>query len=305
METYRRQIKFCYYKVVEIEINSDRNSHVVGNFNLVEWLMRMEEEGMVKHNIELSDCTVNLEQFCKFEDKNIYAIRAYKLRDANIPSKVKEGEDAIPIPLESDEYIGEDLNFLYDRDRSICMIQQNRMSIGISRLVEWINKFCSKEDKAIAMIPILNTFDSNGLERKSVRSIEFTFANSELKDGNGSLRSIINSFKGYKGATGKITLTVGREKNAELDKKCIVDLVNDIQANPGVINGAKIKVKEQSILDDDKSRIEIVDLFENSVHDYIAFDIEKRKPLDFNRARSNMLKKYKDRQDLLERLCAQ
>ena len=34
METYRRQIKFCYYKVAKIEINENEQSHVVGKFNL-------------------------------------------------------------------------------------------------------------------------------------------------------------------------------------------------------------------------------------------------------------------------------
>ncbi len=303
METYRRQIKFCYYKVAKVDIDEDGNSHVIGNFNLVEWLMNMEEETKVKRNTELSDCIVNLEQYVRISNEDIYAIRAYKLRDANVPSKLKEGEAAIPIPLDPDEYIGEDINFLYDRARSVCMLQQNRMSIGVSRLVEWINKLCPMKNKRVAFVPILNRFDANRLGNKSVRSIEFSFANMEPDNRNSSLGQIISGLNKYNGITAKITLTVGRYRNAELDKPCIVDLIQDIQTNPGIVNGAKIKLKSENVFDDDKARIEIVDLFENLIHDYIQFDIEKRKPLDFSCARIKMYEKYVEKIALIEELC--
>ena len=107
METYRRQIKFCYYKVAKIEINENEQSHVVGKFNLAEWLMSMKSKALVQRNVKLSDCVVNLGEYRFDSETEIYAIRAYKLRGANIPSKLKEGEDATPIPLDPDEYIGE------------------------------------------------------------------------------------------------------------------------------------------------------------------------------------------------------
>lgn len=51
----------------------------------------------------------------------------------------------------------------------------------------------------------------------------------------------------------------------------IADLINDVQDNPGMINSAKIKLKsDTSYSDDDKPRVEIVDLLENAIHDYIA-----------------------------------
>lgn len=303
METYRRHIKFCYYKVATMEIDKDGKDHICGKFNLIEWLMNMEEESKVKRNVELSDCSVNLEQYSRFPNENIYAIRAYKLRDANVPSKIKEGEVATPIPLDPDEYIGEDINFLYDRERSICMLQQNRMSIGVSRLVEWINELCPMEKKKVVFIPISDRFDANKMGSKSVRSIDFTFANLEPSDKDGSLGQIIGGLSRYNSTTAKITLTVGREKKAELNKGCVVDLIQDLQTNPGIVTSAKVKLKSDSLIDDDKSRIEIVDLFENSVHDYIVFDIEKRKPLDFAHAKSKMFEKYNERVNALERLC--
>lgn len=178
METYRRQIKFCYYKVAKIEINENEQSHVVGKFNLAEWLISMKSKALVQRNVKLSDCVVNLGEYRFDSETEIYAIRAYKLRDANIPSKLKEGENATPIPLDPDEYIGEDINFLYDRKRSICMLQQNRMSIGVSRLAEWINQIVSPDNIVIFLkqAPFLLFSTSSSISK------DFSlFVNSSLK----------------------------------------------------------------------------------------------------------------------------
>ncbi len=77
METYRRQIKFCYYKVAKIEINENEQSHVVGKFNLAEWLMSMKSKALVQRNVKLSDCVVNLGEYRFDSETEIYAIRAY------------------------------------------------------------------------------------------------------------------------------------------------------------------------------------------------------------------------------------
>ena len=63
METYRWQIKFCYYKVAKIDINENEQSHVVGKFNLTEWLMSMKSKALVQRNVKLSDCVVNLGEY--------------------------------------------------------------------------------------------------------------------------------------------------------------------------------------------------------------------------------------------------
>ncbi len=302
METYRRIIKFCYYKVAKLEFDDNGNERLVGKFNLIEWLMNMEEASKVKHNVELSDCVVNLEQYHRISDTDIYAIRAFKLRDANIPSKIKDGETAMPIPLDEDEYIGEDVTFLYDRERSICMMQQNRMSIGVTRLAEWINKMCDVPNGKIAFIPISDQFNPRKIGNKTIKTIEFSFANHEMLGTEGSLGQIISGFNKYNGLTGKIVISVGRDKNAELTKGTSIELIEDLQANPGIVSGAKVKMKS-SISDGDKPRIELVDLFENSIHDFIPIEIEIRKPLDFVCARAKMYEKYVERIQSLERLC--
>lgn len=299
MNTYKRDIKFCYYKVVYI----NEEGKLLEKFNLVEWLMKMQDEGQVKRNIQLSDCSVHLEDFDFVDNNSIYCIRAFKLRDANIPSKVKDGKESTPIPLDDDEYIGEDLNFLYDRENSVCMLQQNRMSIGVSRLVEWINRDFERDGKKVAFMPISGGFQPNKIGKRKIRKLEFSFANLVPEEPDGSLGSLINSLGKYKGVNGKIIIGCGYDRNAELDKANIIDLVDELQTNPGIVKTGKITLRQDGMLDDDKAHLEVVDIFEDSLNNVISFEIEKRKPLDFGQAKVKMLAAYKKRYSELCQMC--
>ena len=303
VETYKRQIKFCYYKVcICTKVNGVETKE---NFDLVEWLAPIMEKELLHKTVELSDTKVNFDNIHKYED-NVYVFRVFKLRDSNIPSAVKDGEGAKPLPLDDDEYIGEDMTVLYDWENSICMVQQNRMSVGIARLTEWINKDCGyseDEDREVTFVPIAAPYTRDKLKKKYIRSVEFSFANMELCEGNGSLSSIINCIGKYKGLRAKIEISVGRGnvKDAQLNPNASLELIEDIQNNPGSIGTARAKLKSMS--DDDKARTELVDIFETSLHDYIEFKIEVRKPLEFELARAEMHDTYRKRREEILQLC--
>lgn len=301
MTTYRRRIKFCYYKVIKFEKNEGQELTKKGKYNLAEWLMLMEKQK--HHNIELSDCLANLDKVENIKGTDFYVMRLYKLRDANVPSKVKEGEGAFPIPLEKNEYIGEDLILLYDRFNSACMVQQNRHSLGIGRLEEWINLTRKQSNERIKFLPIADKFTKEELRKKTIRSIEFSFANLQPEASTGGLADIIHSFGKFTGVMGKISISVGRSKSAELNKDSSLELIEDLWSNPGLINSAKVKYKSDIMRDDDKSRIEVIDLFENVLHDYIIFEIEAKKSLDFQYAKLKLLEKYKEQAVKIKELC--
>ena len=194
------------------------------------------------------------------------------------------------------------MTVLYDWKNSICMIQQNRMSVGISRLAERINKTIGiDESRKVVFVPISDRFTKSKLKNKYIRTIEFSFANMEQENGDGPLSSIINGIGRYKGASAKITISVGRTKDAQLDPQSSYDLIEDIQNHPESIGTARAKLKSMS--DDDKARIEMVDIFETSSHDYIEFNITEKKPLDFLQARVKMYTEYLERRKDLLKLC--
>ncbi|RHV65344.1 hypothetical protein DXB18_09495 [Clostridium sp. OM02-18AC] len=297
---YKRPIKFTYYKVCLMSTESDKEK--AKDYDLTNWLASVSEEDQMYKNIELTDTKVNFQELYHDPKEELYVFRVYKLRDYNVPSKIREGQSAEPIDLEDDESLGEDMTVLYDWKNSICMIQQNRMSVGVSRLAEWINKENGYDvSKKVVFYPISDHFTKNKLRNKYIRTIEFSFSNMESVNEDGPLSSIINSIGRYDGVSAKITISVGRARDAQLNPQNSYDLIEDIQKNSGCIGSARAKLKSMS--DDDKARIEMVDIFETTSHDYIDFDIIEKKPLDFLQARRKMCRTYLERRKDLLSLC--
>lgn len=298
--TSTRVVKFTYYKMQLIsKVNGVEQAD---DYDLTKWLLAMSPQKQEYHSIDLSDMKVNFQDMHYFAEDSIYVFRVYKLRDSNVPSVIRDGEIAEPIELEDDEYIGEDMSILYDWKNSICMVQQNRMSVGIARLTEWINKESGfDETKKVVLAPIYDAFSMEKLNHKKIKSIDFSFANVEEMSGNGSLSSLIANTGKYGGLQGKISISVGRAKNAQLRTNASYELIQDIRDNAGNILSAKVKLKDLS--DDDKPRTEVVDIFEATTHDFIEFDILKKKPLDFKQLYSKMHVIYLSKRPALLKLC--
>lgn len=268
---------------------------IEGKYNLVQWFMAVSAE--MNHNVDLSDCSVNFEKLeirDISDDDKIYIGRIFKLRSVNVPSKIKDGEESHPIPLEDDEYIGEDVLFLYDRGNGILMLQQNRHSIGTLRLMEWINKSCDDTHRVV-LGPLIDKFVPNKLNGKCVRSFDISFGNLDMEMDDGPLHDILHGVKRYGGYNAKVSLSVGRTKNAQLDHQNVLDLVNDIRVNSAFISSAKVKVKP--MVDDDKGRTETVDLFDNLLHDIIELEVELKMPVDFNKAKTAIFDRYLERRE--------
>lgn len=75
-------------------------------------------------------------------------------------------------------------------------------------------------------------------------------------------------------------------------------MLDDIYSNLDIVADAVLKVKD----DDDNSAIDVVDLFDNSMNEYIEFKLEKRTALEFSYATNLMVKKYLERKKEISRL---
>ena len=184
MDTYKRHICFHYYRVV-LEEERDGQWEILNDFNMADWLAKISVKDMLKKEVQLNDCKACVERV-EIEDKeDIYSIRFHKLRDTNVPSKFKNGHEAEIIPLDEDEYIAEEMNILYDRSKGVCMVQQNRMSLGTARLSEWMTKECA-DNQRVVFLPIYNYEPTQRFKGKQIRSIDVTFANMEQDTGEYS-----------------------------------------------------------------------------------------------------------------------
>lgn len=136
---YKRTIQFRYFRVLCKEKGNDNKWGPLKIYDLVKWIAKIDADQKLKKSIKFGNTLARIECFSHSEDDDFWGIHLIKLRDTNIPTKVKENEASEPVELEDDEYLGEDITLLYEKCSSILMVQMNRFSLGITKLTEFIN----------------------------------------------------------------------------------------------------------------------------------------------------------------------
>ena len=294
---YSKTIRFQYYQLKYCKHDGKKlgKSKV---FNLVNWIDKMHSENRIKKKIEIGKLLVRIDEIKYDENNDLWALRLMKLRDDNIPSKVKEDEIAEPIHLEADEYIGEDMSILYEKRTGIVMLQCNRFSLSASRVREFIQFTNGDNDILISLDPIGAFFDEKQFKKGYYKNIDISFANvalwSDPKNEKTALSSIISPITKFGGFTGHITISLGRVNESTLNRIETQKLADEIRENKQFINSAKIKVK-----DDDDNDIEIMDLFQDVEQDFIEFTFQSRENIKFEIAMTEMISKYLNRRESL------
>lgn len=303
MAKYKRIIRYQYYQIKMTKQNSKKI------FDFAYWIKQIKDNNLMQTAITFNGAKARIEK-CEFSRENgLWGIRILKLRDTNIPSRAKDKEDAKVIELEDGEYLGEDVFMLFKPENGIAMIQQNRLSLGISRIEEFLeetyNRYVSdKEKSAIQIDPIVDIDWRDKLRGSNYKCIEISFANmhrfTDIGDGKRhSLASIIEPLRKLYGVTGKVTVGLGRSYVDTLNQQEILKIVKEIgePSNKRYIRSAKIKVKEE-----DDTDVEILDLFNDICSDFIEFDIDSKSGLIYSVCISKMYDKFDKREKELEKL---
>lgn len=300
---YKRTIKYQYYQILMVHREQEgrkKKDVIDGCFKFPDWAKSMRNQKMIKTAIKFGTAMARIEECSVRKGEGIWGLRIMKLRDTNIPAKAKDNEAAKAIELEEGEYIGEDLFVIYDYHTGIAMIQQNRLSLGISRIEEFLqytyNTYTDSENTSrISIEPILE-FDRVNQFAGNYKQLEISFANLNdyTAEGDTALSTIIKPFKNMYGITGTIKVGLGRTKNDTLNRTEIVSLVGELESNKRFVRSAKIKLQEEEDAD-----VEIIDLFEEICHDFITFEIEERTLLSYEYAIAKMRQSYKERRNEL------
>lgn len=293
--SYKRVIRFQYCRIRCRRFINDAWGDKEP-FNLVNLIDKIQSDNLLLESIEFNKVLARVEKISYIEDDDIWGLRFMKLRDSNVPSMAKSNQEAEPIELEDDEYIGEDITMLYERKSSVAMIQANRFSLGISRLEEFFNKLYNDENIRIFIDPINQTHDDERIQKGRYRYLELSFANlqfwGEVAERYRSLSTIISPIRKMGGYSGNIKISIGRKKNDTLDKNEVQDVISELKSNKRFIRSAKMKVA-----DDDDTDVEIIDLFEDVFHDFITYVLENRETLNFNDAIMSMKPILKKRRE--------
>lgn len=302
---YKRTIKFQYYQIKSKAVNVKNAKYKL--FNFAKWIDYMSDNNLIKVEISFNDVKARIDHFHFNSDKKIWGLRLFKLRNTNIPSRVKNNEDARVIELEDGEYLGEDLFLIYDQENGIALIQQNRFSLVTSRLEELFadtyNRFVDERNKIeVDIAAILDLDGKEKLRHSNYKNLEISFANINkcvLDENRRSLGTLLNPLKSMYGVNGSIKISLGHSKLDTLNRKLIQDIVKEVNepSNKGYIKSAKIKIQEE-----EDSDVEVVDLFNDICDEYLEFVIDNSKGLIYSRTIDAISDKYIDRKDYLEKL---
>lgn len=295
---YTRTVKFSYYTVCMV--NEESGEDPV-RFDFESWIDKAIKDGYEKKEIEFDNTMARLEELEGDSKHRIWKMRFLKLRDTNIPSIVKQEEDAKPIELEDDEYIGEDLLFIYDPENQVAMVQCNRFAMSKGKIEKYLNKIWGEHGKRIVLLHISKNINSKELKKKNYRNLVVRFANIHaIEETHRPFSNIVNSYNEIGGKAGTVTFSLGRgnQKNSRLNQEQVPILLDDIFSNRDIVTDAVLKIKD----DDGSSDIDVVDLFDNSVCEYIDFKLEKRTALEFQYATSLMIEKYLNRKEEINQL---
>lgn len=285
--TYERTIKFDYFTVC---IAKENTGDLV-RFDFESWISKANDEGIEKKEISFDNTIARLEDLEGDKKSKLWKLRFLKLRDTNIPSIVKRENEAKPIILDDDEYIGEDLLMIYDRENQVAMIQCNRFAMTKGKLEKFLNAVWDDQENRIVLVHISRPINMDQLRKKNYRFLALRLANIHaVEDKHRPFSDIVNGLHTMGSRAGAITFSLGRGRQPKkgLNQQEVPILLDDIYANQDIVSDAVLKVKD----DDDTTDIDVVDLFNYSVVEYIKFKMEERTTLEFNYATRLMVEKY-------------
>lgn len=246
---YTRTVKFSYYTVCMMEDEQDVSPK---RFDFEAWIKKAVDENIEKKEIEFDNVIARLEELEGDVNSGIWKIRFLKLRDTNIPSIVKKTEEAKPIELDDDEYIGEDLLMIYDSKKSIAMIQCNRFAMSKGKLEKYVNKAWGDPQHKIVFLHISKITNPAELKKKNFRYLCVRLANIHaVEENHRPFSRIVNSYYDISGKTGTIVFSLGRGKQSKtgLNQEQIPIMLDDIYDNTDIVTDAVLKVRD----DDDTS----------------------------------------------------
>ena len=106
----KKEIEYNYYRVKKINIDTNKDA----GFDIREWILFYDEKINSNEVIEENEFMCKIEKNLGFYKYRFYVGQIYRLKPEQKIKKIKEKKDTDVIELQDDEYIGEDMMFLYD-----------------------------------------------------------------------------------------------------------------------------------------------------------------------------------------------
>lgn len=248
------------------------------------------------------------------KDNDIIYFQIVNNRDINPPSKKQPGKKRTDIDLGDNEYIGEFMGLLYDKNISVFMVQNNRYSLSISQIehfftllrieyLKLINKI--NEDSMFYMVsfrPIVNKDILKNMNKNSTYT-KFSIKGSDIsllslaENQSGAIYHIGKILSEFKGVNFNIDVSVNARKKdvASLSQDEIVSIFNNFQTIKSDLK-PDINVHFKSKKD---GKTDAVNWLVPKMESIIDFQYTPKKALGYHYVYQRMLETYRLNEDTI------
>lgn len=290
---YKRKIRLEYFEVVCRHINSGANTPDT-KFDLNLWIKKAGRLSLEARTYDYYQEQARLDKFGYNEQSKYWFLNFIRLRETNIPTTAKIDAESVPMDLDDDEYIGEEVNALYDDQIGVMMLQRNKFSLGVNGIEEYLNLVWASDKESIYLRPIcpLNLQDKV-VKAPEYRKFTIRFADVRDKEVDGdsknSFTALFDNLKKYKAVNAEVTVSMAYNHGDALDAQTVRETIGDIMKNKELVSKAEFSVKN---IED--ANIEVIDLFADKLHDFIFVPLEKRTSLASEFVENYMIERYNE-----------
>lgn len=287
-----KRIKFQYFRIMEYEGNKKRPY----DFRIL--LNRIQPLNLAERIKIVSDTKARLENTMLLDhiNANFLAMRFMKLSEYALPYVSNENGPSKDIELGEDEYIGKDVNVIYDTSTYTFLIQKNRGSLSINALQKYFNAFYVPQGNShLELEPIYNPINPQRLHGTKYKKIEIKFANlrkAKIRDVR-NFKEVINYFNKFEGVNATISISLGYSKDESLEHGIINSSIEEAKNNKDLIAGLKLKYTDEEDIS------QVYDLFDNILYEIINYTLKPRTTIGFEYVTTRMGEEFQKRLPIL------
>lgn len=293
-----RMIKFDFCQVYK---KTKRKHELYQLYDIENLINAISTRDLERKEIDIYDgCKIRVEKFDFDKDYGVWSLRIMRMRDTNYPYVLKPDEEAKPLEIGDDEYLGEDMTMLFDIENNVAMIQRNRYALGFKNLQKAFAKIINDESALFEIRPISREVDINKIKKDYFKSVEIKFANVKFGSADavgGALGSIIKAYIQLGGHGGGFMVNLGRSGKKSLAKEPTQKFLKQVVDNQDLLSSAILRAKNAE--DED---IDIYNLFANVYSVFIPFQLAEKMPLDYSYCVRKMLNKYLEEKDTIQNI---
>lgn len=280
-------------------------------------MFKYVKEQNIDSNIDTGEMIIEIEPGTLVIGEEFISLQLTKMRDNMLPAKKKKRSTKEDITLDNDEYIGEFTSILYDKSKSVFMIQSNMHGVSVGQVEKYFTLLRRRVveelelddlfEAACELSVVINSCELDNVRgSQEVRKMRFRAADGVYtpftRDEKNYLGKIRRSFGEKTGYVIDITISIDRDTDVKsLDKELVEDVLGNFEYIKASQYDSNLLV-EITRRENENSTTEILNLLRPKMCDEITIKLKPRTSVVHNDLLKEMKKAYKKTERKIEQV---